>query len=418
MTRKNRYDLRIVCQLFYPEMVSTGQTLTELAEELSLSRLKLKVIASQPTVLWDSKIVPKTMIYRNITIKRTWSTRFSKLSFFGKLINLTTFFITASIEVLTKDRKVPLLLLTNPPYLSMLGRISKLFYNTTYGVLLFDIMPEQAELLGIIKPNGFFSKIWRSMNHYWYKKASYVVVLSKDMLEGALENSRLKDSDSEMECREKTHIIHVWSDDRIIKPMLKRDSKAANELNVLDKFVIQYSGNHGRFHDIETLVSITKRLTGNDKLVFQCIGEGYKKKIVHDYVQKENPSNIYTSTYVVKEMLNDSLAMADFGVVAQMPGQERVCYPSKLLGIMSSGRAIFAICSRNCEMGKMIEDNELGFVVENEDVDSAIKIINMCTNNVPLVDKMGRNAFEYLNKNFTLKNAAQKYYSLIKTYSN
>src|SRR5205085_2807579 len=279
-TGKNSYDLRIVCQLFYPEMVSTGQTLTELAEELSSYQLKLKVIASQPTVLGNKDVIPKVIEHNNITIKRTWSTRFSKLSFLGKLTNLTSFFITASLEVLTKDRKVPLLLLTNPPYLSMLGRISKFFFNTNYGVLLFDIMPEQAELLNIIRPNGLFSRIWKSINHYWYKKASYVVVLSRDMLEGAMENAKLNGTKNEKECRDKTHIIHVWSDDRLIKPIKKADSIMAKELDVVDKFVIQYSGNHGRFHDIETLLGITKALDGNDKVVFQYIGEGYKKKFV------------------------------------------------------------------------------------------------------------------------------------------
>ena len=418
MIRKNRYDLRIVCQLFYPEMVSTGQTLTELAEVLSSYGMRLKVIASQPTILWDSKIVPKTMEYENITIKRTWSTRLSKLSFLGKLINLTTFFISASIEVLIHDKKVPLLLLTNPPYLSMLGRISKLMYNTTYGVLLHDIMPQQAELLNIIKPNGIFSKIWRAINHFWYKKSSYVIVLSRDMLEGALENANLKSSKDEKECREKTHVIHIWSDDRVIKPMLKSESQIAIDLKVIDKFVVQYSGNHGRFHDIETLINITKKLVKNDKIIFQFIGEGYKKKMVNDYIERDKPSNIYTSTYVSKDELNESLAMADIGVVAQMPGQEKVCYPSKLLGIMSSGRAILAICSRNCEMGKMIEDNELGFVIDNGNADAAVKIINMCINDPAIAKQRGMNAFNYLHQNFTIDSAVQQYYKIIKSNSN
>ena len=79
MPSKNRYDLRIVCQLFYPEMVSTGQTLTELAEELSSYGLKLKVIASQPTILGSKEKVPNVIDYKGITVVRTWSTRFSKL---------------------------------------------------------------------------------------------------------------------------------------------------------------------------------------------------------------------------------------------------------------------------------------------------------------------------------------------------
>jgi glycosyltransferase involved in cell wall biosynthesis len=414
MLRKKGYDLRIVCQLFYPEMVSTGQTLTELAEELSSYGLKLKVIASQPTVLRNKEKVPKAMDYKRIRVVRTWSTRFSKLSFFGKLLNLTTFFITASFNVLLKDRKVPLLLLTNPPYLPLLGWISNMFYGTSYGVLLHDIMPEQAELLNLIKPKGVIAKIWRRINYLWYRKASYVIALSKDMVEGAIDNANLRDSKYESDSRSKTHIIHVWSDDRIIKPIDKNDSGMAKKLNVLDKFVVQYSGNHGRFHDIETLINIAANMSDENRVIFQFIGEGHKKEIIDRYKQEKHLNNVYSSTYVLKDALSDSLAMADIGVIAQMPGQERVCYPSKLLGIMSSGRPVLAICSKDCDLARMIEENELGFVISNGDVESAVKLIEQCINNPSMVSEKGKKAFDYLIKNFSLDLAAKRYYALIK----
>jgi glycosyltransferase involved in cell wall biosynthesis len=417
MINKDQFDLRVVSQLFYPEMVSSGQALTELVEELSNMGLRIKVIASQPTILKESKIVPKVIEYNNIKIVRTWSTRFPKLSFLGKLFNLTSFFLTSSIEVIFKDRKVPLLLVTNPPYMTILGWFNKYINGTKFGVLLFDIMPEQAELLGMIKEKGFIANAWRKMNRLWYKKASYVVVLSEDMLEGAIDNAGLRGTKFENESRNKTKIIHIWSDDRIIKRINKNESSIAHKLNLIDKLVIQYSGNHGRFHDLETLSAITEAMAGNDKVMFQYIGEGSKKILIEEmYKQKQLP-NMYVSSYVPKDQLNDSLAMADLGVVAQLPDQERVCYPSKLLGILSSGRAVLAICSKNSEMARMIEENELGFVVDNGDVLSAVKIIESCIDNPDIVKKRGENANEYFKRNFSLKFTAEKYYNLIKMFS-
>jgi glycosyltransferase involved in cell wall biosynthesis len=415
MPKKEQFDLRIVSQLFYPEMVSSGQALTELAEELNSLGLRIKVIASQPTILENSPIVSKFIDYKNIKIVRTWSTRFPKLSFWGKLFNLTSFFFSASLEVIFRDRKVPLLLVTNPPYLSVLGWFNRIFNKTNYGVLLFDIMPEQAELLKLLKPGGIFSRVWRLFNKLWYKNSSYVVVLSKDMLEGALDNASISGTKYEPRCRAKTHVIHVWSDDRIISPMSKVDSKLAEKFGVKDKLVIQYSGNHGRFHDIETILKIVEKMSSNQKVIFQFIGEGYKKKLVNDFYADKKPANMYVGTYVPKELLSDSLAMADLGIVAQLPKQERVCYPSKLLGVMSSGRAVLAICSRNSEMAKMIEDNGLGFTVENGDVESAVRVINEGILNPELLKKYGDNAALYVRKHFSLRNAAEKYYKVIKS---
>lgn len=414
MQEKAQFDLRIVSQLFYPEMVSSGQALTELAEELTSLGISIKVIASQPTILENSETVSKVIDYKNIKIVRTWSTRFPKLSFWGKLLNLTTFFFTASFEVILKDRKVPLLLVTNPPYLAVLGWLNRILNRTKYGVLLFDIMPEQAELLGLLETGGIMARVWRTFNKLWYRKASYTVVLSKDMLEGAIDNAYLKGTKHEEECRKKTHVIHVWSDDRIINPMKKADSKLAEEFGVKDKLVIQYSGNHGRFHDIETILRIVEKMRENESVMFQFIGEGYKKRLVNDFYADKQPKNMYVGTYVPKELLSDSLAMADLGIVAQLPKQERVCYPSKLLGVMSSGRAVLAICARGSEMAKMIDDNELGFTVENGDIDSAIKIINDCIEDPERLKRFGVNAAVYVRKHFSLRHAAEKYFEVIR----
>lgn len=410
---KNKYDLIIVCQLFYPELISTGQTLTELVEELASYGLKIKVIASQPTILSDERRVPKDIDYQGIKVIRTWSTRFPKIHFWGKLFNLTTFFFTASLEVLFKNRKIPLLLLTNPPYLPILGWLDFLFTKTRYGVLLFDIMPEQAELLELVKHGGLLSRFWRFLNSVWYKKASYVVVLSKDMLNGAIENADLLGKKYERECREKTHIIHVWSDDRIIKPTLKSCSSETKRLDLNEKFVVQYSGNHGRFHDVETLLAIVDKLREDKNIIFQFIGEGFKKSLVDEFKNFRKLDNMYSSTYVEKDKLSDSLAMADIGVVAQLPGQEKVCYPSKLLGIMASGRPIFAICPLKCEMANMIRQNDLGFVIENGDVEGGVKLIRSIRSQKDLLSKMGKNSFNYLQDFFTLDKAAKKYYKLI-----
>ncbi len=416
MSKKEQFDLRIVSQPFYPEMVSSGQALTELAEELTTYGLKIKVIASQPTILENSKTVPKRIDYKGIHILRTWSTRFPKLSFIGKFFNLITFFCTASFDILFNDRKVPLLLVTNPPYMALIGWLNNIINGTKYGVLLFDIMPEQAELLNLVKPGGVLSRVWRKINKLWYIRSSYAVVLSKDMLQGAIENANLSGTKYEKLCRDKTHIIHVWSDDRMIKPKAKQDSYSAKELNVLNKLVVQYSGNHGRFHDIESILEIARKFAHEEKIMFQFIGEGFKKKNVISFKKETNQENIFVNTYVPKEKLQDSLAMADIGVIAQLPAQERVCYPSKLLGIMSAGRPVLAICSPESDMAKMIIENDMGFVISNGDINSAVSILNSCIHDPSLLIDKGKNAFNYLNKNFTLSSAAEQYYSLIKTY--
>ena len=414
---KSKHDVVIVCQVFYPELVSTGQTLTELAEELAAQGLQLTVIAAQPTLVPGSSRVPPLLQYNGIKIRRTWSTCFPKTSLVGKLLNLTTFFLSASIAVLRKHRRSHLLLLTNPPYLPILGWLCHVLRCQSFGVLLFDIMPEQAELLQVIKPDGMLARAWRQLNNLWFNRAAYVVVLSSDMLEGALKNANLLGATNEAAARTRTHVIHVWSDDRLISPRPKASSTEAARIGVLNQCVIQYSGNHGRFHDIETLLRVADSFTPCDGFFFQFIGEGQKKKLVEHRLARTPNAHLYSSSYVPKELLADSLAMADLGVVAQMPGQERVCYPSKLLGIMAAGRAVLAICPPDCHMARMIRQERIGFVTANNDVAAARQALLTAKSDPELLQDMGRHAFRYLRENFTLNKAAQAYVDLILNYS-
>ena len=406
-------DLVVICQVFYPELISTGQTLTEMVEELSRKGKRITVIAGQPTLIKGSQAVPARMTHEGITIIRTWSTRFPKTSLIGKLFNLTTFFLSASWTVLLKYPGIPLLLLTNPPYLPLLGWFCAVLRGQKYGVVLFDIMPEQAELLDVIRPNGGIAKIWRWFNRLWYQKAEYCIVLSRDMLEGALKNANLLGTPHEFKARAKTQVVHIWSDDRLITPLDKNLSQEARRLGVARRFVVQYSGNHGRFHDLETVIKVAATFSPEEGVLFQFIGEGQKKALVENHLRTAPAPHVYSSSYVAKELLGDSLAMADLGVVAQMPGQEKVCYPSKLLGILAAGRAVLAICPENCEMAQMIKRENLGFVIANGNVGRGREVLLHARDNPDLVKAMAENASRHLRNHFTLAKASAAYHQII-----
>jgi hypothetical protein len=60
--------LVLVCQLFYPELVSTGQTLTELGEELARRGVQLKVVASQPIIMRRDEHIAPHIVHEGISI--------------------------------------------------------------------------------------------------------------------------------------------------------------------------------------------------------------------------------------------------------------------------------------------------------------------------------------------------------------
>jgi glycosyltransferase involved in cell wall biosynthesis len=365
----------VISQPFYPELVSTGQTLTELLEALAARGYDITVIAAQPTLVPGSKKVPWYIEHAGLRIHRAWSTRFPKTRAAGKLSNLITFFISASLRVLWSHQRDHLILQSNPPFLPMLGWFVNLIRGQTFGVLWADVMPEQAELLHFIRPNGVVARLWRRANHLWLGRASYAVVFNREMKEGAVDNANYTRTPRESIARDRIHVIPLWADLAWVKPMPKSRSTEAARLGVGDKLVVQYSGNHGRFHDLETLVGTAAGFGESDGVEFQFIGEGQKKPFVAGEAAKPGRRHFRVSGYVPREKLADSLAMADLGVVAQLPGQERVCHPSKLLGIAASGRAVLAICPPDCELAELVRTLDLGWVVPNGDVETGRRAI-------------------------------------------
>ena len=48
--------------------------------------------------------------------------------------------------------------------------------------------------------------------------------------------------------------------------------------NLLDKFVVMYSGNIGFTHNVESIIEIAEEIKENEDIIFLIIGEGLKKK--------------------------------------------------------------------------------------------------------------------------------------------
>jgi colanic acid biosynthesis glycosyl transferase WcaI len=111
--------LLVCCQLFYPELISTGQSMTELCESFSKKGVEIEVLCAQPT-LHSREILPPLMMHEGITVRRLWSTRFPKLNIFGKVLNHLTFAWSLGVFLSKNKSNRPLLVVTNPPFLPFL----------------------------------------------------------------------------------------------------------------------------------------------------------------------------------------------------------------------------------------------------------------------------------------------------------
>lgn len=400
----------LLCQLFYPELVSTGQTLTELAEQLTASGVDVDVLCGPPTVMATDERLPRDLVHHDIRIHRVWGTQFPKLSLVGRVINQVTFTCSVFLYLLLHRPKTPIIVLTNPPFLAVTCALLKILHlGAPYIFLIFDVYPDTAEHLGVLKPHGLVSRLWDRANRFVFRQASAIVVIGRCMREViSAKAERLG-----YPLNGKLRTIHIWSDDRNIGHARERENPLIDRLGTRGKFVVEYSGNMGRFHDMETIMEAAERLKDRDDIVFLFVGEGHKKQWMMDFARDKGLANCQFHTYVPREELGQLLSLADVGLVSLVEGQEGLSVPSKTFGMMAAGVPILAVMSDRSEIARIIGEEECGAVIRPGDSRSLADAIVMLHGDRAKCKSAGRRSAHAIRNKYNLREAAREYEELI-----
>lgn len=403
----NKKGIRILTQYFYPDVASTGQLLSELAFSLADKGLNVAALTAFPSYSYkiDAK---KSEIFRNVNISRLWTTKLNKNTKLGQLFNSITFFLNTFFHLLFSSSKVPLLIVSNPPFLPVVGYLIKKLKGIEYIYLIHDVFPEKAYKLNYISEKSIFIKIWTFFDRKVLVNASAVIVLS-DAMKNVVENKMKKYSIS---ANNKISVIHNWADGDFIKPLEKSLNSFISKNNLSDKFIVQYSGNIGASYDLEVVIE-TAKLVKEDNIVFLFIGDGVKKNKLEKMVQNFNVKNVFFLPYQPKSELPFSLTAPSISIVTYENYLEGLLMPSKLYTTLAAGVPVVGLCYNNSDVARIIKEADCGFIVEGNDAKQFYTCIMKIKNDFEMQKKLGENSRKYFEENFTLDIAVKKYYDII-----
>jgi glycosyltransferase involved in cell wall biosynthesis len=392
------YRITLVSQYFHPEVASTAQLMTDLCIGLSEKGFKVDVIAGQPSYSKASQKLPSHEEHKGVKIRRVWNTRLNKDKTLWRLINYTTFTISASIKLLFRTEKNPLLIVSVPPFSGIIGVTLNLIKKQKYGVIIYDLYPDIAEELGYIKKDGIISKIWKKLNQIICSRAEAVIVLGKGMKKRVSTYYKLKT---------KIIVIPNWADGNQIKPVKKSENRFAKQHN-LKGFTVTYSGNIGLSHNLETILYAAKELE-NEDINFLIIGEGGKKEKLMDMASEFKLTNTIFLPFQPKKILPYSLSSGDVSVVSLAKGLEGLAVPSKIYTYLAAGQAIIALVNKDSEAAEIIEKYECGIRVDQEDVKGFVEAVRTLKKDKKLLERMQRNARKCFEENFEREQALDEY---------
>lgn len=337
--------LVIACQ-------SCGYLIRDIIKAYSATSYAVTLISSQES--WDGikRELPEGVRHRKViaydkssTLKRLWTWSVCTLQMGWK--------------ILLHHRGEEVLYVSNPPTSPLLP----VLLRNKFSVLIWDIYPDVLVSQGVTNDFSFITKWWTKKNKKVFSKAKYVFTISEGM----------KECLAKYVSAEKIKVVPLWPNGQMHR-VDESENKFVKEQKLEGKFVVMYSGNLGITHRMDVLLDVAQ-LVHDEDIVFLIIGEGGKKMMIEERIEKEKIKNVRLLPYQPIDMLPHSLSAADIAVVTLDTSSSQMSVPSKTFNLMAVGAPLMCIASPDSELGNLVRKFDVGVIYSPDEYAEMAKFV-------------------------------------------
>jgi colanic acid biosynthesis glycosyl transferase WcaI len=179
------------------------------------------------------------------------------------------------------------------------------------------------------------------------------------------------------------------------------------------KIIFLYSGNMGEKQGIGVLAPLAAGFAGDDRIHFVFCGDGAFRSRLEESVR--GMDNVTLLPLQPLTLLNRLLNVADVHLLPQRVGAADLVMPSRLTGMLASGRPVIAMADVGTQVALVVEG--LGLVVPLEAAGTLRAAVELLVDNGELRLRLGRAARAYavahLGKEAVLKRFEMDMQSLV-----
>jgi colanic acid biosynthesis glycosyl transferase WcaI len=404
---------------YYPELTGVGKYTGEMARWLAVLGHDVRVVSAPPYYPdWKVSKGFSASMYRKDTCIVERSSSASKntgtlvvyrcplwiprrLSGLTRLLHLGSFAITSLPVMLGHVFWRPdWVWVVEPPLFCAPGALlSSRLCGAKAWLHVQDFEVDAAFDLGMLD-GRFLRRIVLAAERWLLRRFDRVSTISERML------VRL---DSKGLATEKRVLFPNWVDTDQIFPMDDLSSESSRghglrqELGLSDDAVVAlYSGNMGQKQGLEIVIEAARRLGTSESIYFVMCGQGAAFERLH--TMAEGLKNVMWLPLQPVERLNELLNLADIHLLPQRADAADLVMPSKLTGMLSSGRPVVATAAEGTEVWSVVEGR--GINTPPGDVSAfaeAIKVLADDKAQRSVLGEAGRlYAVEHLNRDAVL----------------
>jgi glycosyltransferase involved in cell wall biosynthesis len=298
----------------------------------------------------------KTYAEIDCSVKLYKSVPYNKKSFLKRFVSWFGFYITTLPQILFKRNKHVLFLVSNPPLNFLVGYVFHKLTGVRFSLLLWDIYPDIVIQSKYVSKDSIIARGWARLNTKCFPAAKQIFTVSENLSREIMKygNHSLPN----------VRIIPNWVNSDEIKPIPRSENVFIRERKLENSFVVMYSGNMGKTHDIESIVETARLLREKPEIRFIMVGDGEKRIKIERAIAEGNLHNVLLLPFQSPEMFKSSIAAAHIGFVTLSEGFENYSVPSKTYYLMAAGCIIFAIAGAQSEMEVIVNRFQCGYRFE------------------------------------------------------
>lgn len=398
---------------FWPEPTGIGKYSGEMVRYLQEAGHQVTVITTPPYYpqwkvqppydshkgvwheIWHGAEVIRCPLYVPTTV-----------SGFKRIIHLLSFRLTSRAMVMHELKKKPDLVFAVAPTLfsAPLANLNKKAAPLSW-LHIQDFELDAALNLGILQRVPFLEPIARKWEEKVYQQFTVVSTISHAM-EKHLNAKKVQ--------KEKIKFFPNWIDTQEIFPMQGRNRiREALKIDA-DGLVLLYSGSIGQKQGAEGLIEVARILKDQQKLHFVICGEGPGKSRLVDL--SAGLENVHFMPLQPANQLNELLNAADIHLLPQRAGAADLVMPSKLLGMLASGRPVIATCQSESDLYKIVQ--QVGVVTPPEDIKALAEAILILSGDPSLRQNLGSKGREFVCQNFSQQQVLDGFISEVRRLIN
>jgi colanic acid biosynthesis glycosyl transferase WcaI len=373
--------LWIFCEWYHPNLWGTGWYITGLAEGLSIE-YDVKVVCARASM--DTGDLPPAREVRNgVEIHRCPCFQFDNNSVALRTLSAVGSALSIGWFALTNMGKGSIALaVTNPPALPyVIAAICK-WIGTGFVLYIQDLYPEILAKAGLMNPKGNPYRLLESMSRWLYRKSDEIVVDGRDVRRAVEQISGRGD----------VRFIPYWADIDLVKPGSRRDNRILDNLGLADKFVVQYSGNMGRMHDLDTILRAAELLRDHPRIHFLFRGKGFRRVWLEEYLAAHAIVHATISDPVPWSELGDALSACDIGIISLHKNSGGTAVPSRMYNMLAAGKPIVAVTDDDSELALLVRENSVGWIVEPGDHEQLARMLVAADSSPELVRSIAQRA--------------------------